>query len=345
MVQQTRDGAVTDTRTGPSIWLFALGYLGCYVPYSALTKALTRGLGPGEGHSLAGAAVLPLSSLASLVGMLVTLSVLGWWSYAGRRGGIPMPGPWTFLSGVSTAAILLTTTFAYTIDGASIVLMMVLMRGGVLALAPIVDALGGRTVRWYSWVALGLSVVALADLLTEVSTLALPLIAWVDIALYLAAYFARLRFMTRLAKGSLAENRRFFVEEQMVATPVAVLACALFALTLPTGLGADLRDGWSLPLSDGPWLWVLLVGFLSQLVGMFGGLVFLDPRENSFCVPVNRASSVIAGVLAATLLFVLFEEAAPAPSELVGAGMMVLATLVLGFGPRMERARVAMASK
>lgn len=215
---------MTTPARGGSIWLFAAGYLGAYVPYSALTKALTRGLGPGEGHTLAGASVLPLSSVASLVGMMVTLTLLGWWKYAGRRGTLPFPGPWTFLSGVATAVILLTTTFAYTIDGASIVLMMVLMRGGVLVLAPVVDGLGGRPIRWWSWVALALSAAALTDVLRSAETLALPLIAGVDILLYLAAYFARLRFMTRLAKGSLEANRRYFVEEQMVATPVAVAA-------------------------------------------------------------------------------------------------------------------------
>lgn len=326
------------TGTGGSIWLFAFGYLASYVPYSALTKALTGGVGPGEGLSLAGASVLPLSSVASLVGMLVTLSLLGWWRYAPRRFGVPFPGPWTFLSGVATAVILLTTTFAYTIPGASIVLMMVLMRGGVLVLAPVVDALGGRRVRWFSWVALAFSGTALVDLLTEVTTLALPPVAWVDIGLYLAAYFARLRFMTRLAKGSPEANRRFFVEEQLVATPVAVLACAVMALALPTRLGEDLATGWALVRDGGPWAWVLLVGVLSQFVGMFGGLVFLDARENSFCVPVNRASSVIAGVLAAGVLAVLYAKDPPSQNELGGAATMVLATLVLGFGPRLEEA-------
>jgi hypothetical protein len=40
--------------------------------------------------------------------------------------------------------------------------MMLLMRGGVLAIAPIADLVGGRVVRWFSWVALALSAMAMA---------------------------------------------------------------------------------------------------------------------------------------------------------------------------------------
>ena len=41
-------------------------------------------------------------------------------------------------------------------------------------------------------------------------------------AIYLAAYFVRLRAMSRLAKGAAGANRAFFVEEQLVATPLAL---------------------------------------------------------------------------------------------------------------------------
>ena len=39
--------------------------------------------------------------------------------------------------------------------------MMLLMRGGLLVMAPLVDALSGRRVRWFSWVAFLLSLGAL----------------------------------------------------------------------------------------------------------------------------------------------------------------------------------------
>jgi len=52
------------------IWWFAFGYFACYAPYSAMTKAITKGL-IFPGHKADGFAILPISVLASLCGMFV----------------------------------------------------------------------------------------------------------------------------------------------------------------------------------------------------------------------------------------------------------------------------------
>ena len=205
-------------------------------------------------------------------------------------------------------------------------------------MAPVVDSLGGRKVRISSWLALLLSLGALLGVLTSAEGLALTLVAGVDVAIYLLAYFIRLRFMTRLAKGHEEDNRRFFVEEQMIATPAALAFLGLMVL-----IGGDFPQAqdishgftrvWSSPLLG----WVLLIGILSQLTGVFGGLVLLDGAENSYCVPVNRASSVLAGLAAAFLMAAFMETNPPPMGELVGAGMMIGAILVLTLGPRLEK--------
>ena len=56
-----------------------------------------------------------------------------------------------------------------------------------------------------------------------------------------------------------------------------------------------------------------MIGVLSQGTGIFGGLILLDRRENTFCVPVNRASSILAGVLASLSLAFFFGHRAPGP--------------------------------
>lgn len=323
-----------------SIWWFAFGYFAAYAPYGAITKALTNGkLAPGAG--LDGLAVLPLSVATSVVCMFALLKLLGWFRYAHRTeiAGIDLPTPtrWTFLSGLATAGVVLTTTLAYTFENTSIVFMMLLMRGGVLAIAPIADLVGGRVVRWFSWVALALSAMAMAAAGFAVDTYDLSFWAVVDIAVYLGAYFLRLRFMSKLAKGGVNDNRRFFVEEQMVATPAAVLGLAAFALLLPGAAGDSIRRGFlEVPFGEAA-LWVALVGFLSQLTGVFGGLVLLDPRENTYCVPVNRASSVLAGIVASYVLLYAGAASAPELTELVGASFLVGAILVLSFGPMLSK--------
>jgi hypothetical protein len=329
-----------DGRREPSVWWWALGYFACYAPYSALTKALTSGLIDGVPR-VSGTAILPISVVASALGMYVMLTVLGWWRYATHHtvAGRQIPGPTrlTLLSGACTSTIVVTTTLAYTFEGVSIVFAMLLMRGGVLVLAPFVDALAKRHVRWFSWLALALSVASLIVAFSGDGKLAITLVAAVDIVAYLIAYFIKLRIMSHAAKSSdLATNRRYFVEEQMVATPLAVLMLAVVAVLLDT---ADLRAGF-LELWQHPALpWIIAVGVLSQGTGVFGALVLLSPHENTYCVPVNRASSVLAGVLATVGLAVLWGEAWPAASEWVGAGVILGAIAALSVPPLLQKRR------
>jgi len=319
-----------------SIWWYAFGYFACYVPYSALAKALSGGLMPGMKRGISGFAILPISNIASLLGMFAFISAMRWWGFAGRRQllgrSVPSPGLWTFLSGVCTAVIIATTTLAYTFDGVSIVFMMLLMRGGVLVIAPITDFASGRRVRWFSWLALALSMGALlvAFFGGSKSSLAMTWVAGADVVFYLLGYFVRLRFMSRLAKSDDPNTtKRFFVEEQMTATPLVVLTLVICALAGHGQLMLEIRKGFTGLWSSGQAATLVLVGVLSQGTGVFGGLILLDRRENSFCVPVNRASSVLAGLLASAALAVLLGLKMPGGAELVGATLVVGAIVAL----------------
>jgi len=326
-----------------AIWWFAFGYFASYVPYSALTKAVSSGaLG---GTPVPGVVLLPVSALASLVGMFVFISAMRWWKYASTSevGGVRVPRPtrWTLLSGICTAGVIATTTLAYTFDGISIVFMMLLMRGGVLILAPIVDGLTGRSVRWYSTVGLVLSINALivAFLEEKDGGFALTWIALTDVAIYLGCYFVRLRFMSRIAKSDdFAQRTRYFVEEQMVATPVLVAFLAILALIDHGPFMHQLRIGFT-TFFDGPVvLEGILIGLCSQGTGVFGGLVLLDKRENTFAVPVNRCASVIAGVVASYVVMWWLGGNGPSTHELVGVGLIVQAMVFLA-SPEVMAAR------
>lgn len=280
--------------------------------------------------------LLPVSALASLVGMFVFLTAMRWWKYATRwqLGSLSLPRPtrWTLLSGICTAGVIATTTLAYTFEGISIVFMMLLMRGGVLILAPIVDRLTGRSVRWYSTVGLVLSVNALlvAFLEDKGAGFALTFIALADVVLYLGCYFVRLRFMSRLAKtDDFAQRTRFFVEEQMVATPVLVLFLGTLALIDQGAFMHELRIGFTDFWSSPAVVYGVLIGLCSQGTGIFGGLVLLDKRENTFAVPVNRCASVIAGVTATYIGMLWLDGRAPSTHELMGVFLIVQAMAFL----------------
>ncbi len=319
-------------RRAVSIWVWAFGYFAAYAPYSMLTKALSDGrLGP----KVPGNMILPISTFSSFIAAIVFLFATGWWRSATPFviGGLTLPRPtlFTTLSGLCGATILTTTTLAYTFDGVSIVFMMLLMRGGVLIMAPIVDAISKRRVRAASWVALGLTLMSLLVAVVGRDTgPRISLIAGLNVAAYLGAYFVRLQFMSKLAKSDSADaTQRYFVEEQLVSTPAAFGALVLLAVIGAGHALNEIREGFtSLPFTS-MWPWAVLIGVLSQGTGIFGALVLLDKSENSFSVPVNRASSVIAGVVATLTLHFAWGGPPLDISEGIGAGLVMLAIVIL----------------
>ncbi|NUN13529.1 MAG: hypothetical protein HUU55_07825 [Myxococcales bacterium] len=318
------------------IWGYAFGYFASYVPYSMLTKAVSSGLwnpnlGPVDGLKL-----LPPTALASFVGMVGFIWAMGWLRHASKLQigslAIPFPTMWTFLSGLCTSGIIATTTLAYTFTGSSIVFMMLLMRGGVLVIAPVVDALTGRHVRWNSWIALLLSLAALLVAFSDGINTTMSAIAAVDVTLYLLFYFVRLRLMSRLAKNtSPGANVRYFVEEQLVAAPALVLLLCLVALFGQGAMPETIRAGFSDMLTGDYLAIALIIGLCSQGTGIFGGLILLDARENSFCVPVNRASSILAGLVASYGLVWLYNSRQPSGHEWAGAAFILLAIGFLSY--------------
>ncbi|MCB9778598.1 MAG: hypothetical protein H6742_08565 [Alphaproteobacteria bacterium] len=329
----------SSARPMASIWLWAFLYFFFYVPYSGMTKALSGGLTPGLPQGVDGVTLLPISTLAGIVVMLLFVFGSGWWRYATqlRLGPLSLPVPtWpTFVSGLCTAVILATTTLAYTFDGVSIVFMMLLMRGGVLVLAPIIDRLSGRHTRWYSWIGLVLSMAALVVAFAEKGGTALSLLAALDVALYLAGYSIRLRLMSHQAKSDdAAATKRYFIEEQLVVAPMTVVFLGLVALWGQGGFALAVREGFVGWWSSGFAVHTAAIGVFSQLVGIFGTLIYLDARENTFSVPVNRCSSILSGVVASFALTAAFGLAPPSVGQLVGAGLVVGAILVMGLAPR-----------
>ncbi|MCK7483505.1 MAG: hypothetical protein M0C28_45605 [Candidatus Moduliflexus flocculans] len=159
------------------------------------------------------------------------------------------------------------------------------------------------------------------------------------ILVYIASYFMRFQFMSRNAKSERRDvNLRYFVEETMVSTPMLVVILALFTL-FGGKVGADVRLGWTAHWNQ-PYLWALaLIGIMSQGTGFFGTLVFLDCRENTYCIPVNRASSVLAGVAASMLLTLFPGQRLPAAAEFIGAGVMIVSILFLSIPPLVQARR------
>lgn len=329
----------TSSRPAPSIWWFAFGYFAFYAPYSAMAKAVSKGILPGGQAAISGFQLLPASVFASLCGMILFLLATGWWRHASRHqvGSLAIPGPtwFTFVSGLTTAAIIVTTTLAYTFEGVSIVFMMLLMRGGVLVIAPAVDLISGRRPRWFSVVALVLSLAALVVAFSEKGGYEMKIVAMVDVTAYLSSYFIRLRLMSMKAKSEDPNaNLRFFVEEQLVATPAVMISLVVLAVIGQGEIMMAIRAGFTTFWAEsGVVPHVLFIGLASQGTGICGGLILLDKRENTFCVPVNRSSSILAGIVASLILTVWLGNPLPSAHQFVGAGLIIGALMFLSIPP------------
>lgn len=316
------------------VFLYGLGYFACYVPYAALTKALTSASMTGEAAT-SGMRLVPVSTAVSMVAMVAFLVGSGFYRATVPIGGrLPRLRPAVVLSGVATAVILVTTTLSYTFASSSVPFVMVLMRGGVLLIAPFVDVLTGRKIAWYSGVALAMGLGAIVLVISGEGDGELPTGLLVVLGLYLAGYLARLTLMSRLAKSDdAAAGRRFFAEEQLVASPTALAMLGILALVWPGDGGAELRAGFSLDLSHP--LWTVVVGLCSQGTGIFGALLLLDAREASYCVPINRAASIVAGLVSGATLAWVFGVPLPSLREALACSVLITSVLLLYWGPRL----------
>ena len=316
------------------IWWLALGYFIFYAPYSFLIKVLTTELWPGVDGPVSGFRILPAVALATAVVLLAIITFAGWWKYATRRElmgrSIPVPPLLLLLSGFGTALIIATTTLSFAFTGVSILFALLLMRGGVLIIAPSVDLLFRRRVRWFSWVALGLTLPSLALAFLDVNNYRLTTVAALTIGAYLCGYLLRLPCLTRLAKQQDDEiTKRYFVDEALLAIVFLVAMPAVLALIGHGEIMLELRRGFGGMLSSSVTVPAMVIGALYAGLYCFGTYIYLDCRENTFCIPLNRASSLFAGLVATFGLALLFAQQYPSEAQLGGAGLIVLALLFL----------------
>ena len=323
---------------------WVLLYLLLYLPNAMITKWLTSIVHPDLGRSLTGLETLPASLTISLVLTYLFIWLSGWHRdahgvmIAGRR--FPVPTRYTLLSGIGTALILFTVPLSFTIDGVSIPYIQLLMRGDILVIAPIIDLMFGRKVRWWSWTALAMVLGAMSLTVIDRGGLKLPPIAIATIVLYTLGYFIRLFVMTKTSKtGDPASIRRYFVEEKIIALPLSVAALAVLSATGIGGEENELYWGFVEVWSSSAMWPIFWIGLTLTIISVVAIIILLDARENAYCVPLERAASLVAGVGAALLLAWFWGLEHPTAAELIGAGILVAAIVLLSLAPRFSAAR------
>lgn len=287
-------------------------YAVCYAALLLLTK-LAGGDNP--------LALLPVTTTASAVAWVAVASWRGWWRVARYDRD-------AWVAAVGSVGIMFSSVVAYAQKGASLLLPLVVMQGGMLLVARAIDRLKHRPVtreagRVLLLVAAGVGV-ALWPKVAEATGLVIPppnargvgLTLLACSAVYLAGYAWKLSALDG-RKG----DESFLAGEMTLTMVLAVPASLLLAL-----LGAD--SSQVLAHARDPRAWG--AGAAGQGAGLFGVMIYLSAGPHSVCVPLTRAGKMIAG-LAATGAFVALTastwsaawKALPSAWEVTGAAVLV----------------------
>ena len=319
-------------------------YFLAYFAFSFLTKTLGKG-SPGP--------VLVLASLITCLGVwVVGLGVEAGWRWWRQRDGETTrrrPGdnqarrpdnsliqctlPHLFrrdvvIVAVMSAIIIVSSTSAYALPGVSLLVPLLLMKGGPNIWAPLIDWLNGSAVTTRARIVFGLALVAIVGALwSKVSVTAsvavTAAVGWA--ALYMLAYFPKLKIMARY-RGDLV-----FLIADMTTTLLIALPAVVALVWIKYGAGGLWQ---SMQLLADYRVWAM--GAASEGAGLFGGLVFLAKTESTLSVPINRCSSLLGGTAATLALWwlgggTLTSWAVGHVPELIGV-LAMLAALVIGVG-------------
>src|SRR6478609_5412189 len=288
-------------------------YFLSYLPNIVLTRLATSMPHPELARSLTGLETLPATLTMNMLLTYAFIWLSGWHrdAHAVQLGTarIPVPTRYTLLSGIGTALVLI--------------------------IAPLVDLMFGRRVRWWSWTALLIVALALTLVVHQRGGFHLPPLAVATVILYTVGYFLRLAVMTRIAKrDDPALVRQYFVEEKVIALPMSILALAALSLAGLGTQGGELAWGFTAAWTD-PAIWPLAGSAVSlTVISVFAAIILLSPQENSYCVPLERSSSLLAGLGAAWLLHLFWGQARPTGAEMLGAALLLGAIVLLTLAPR-----------
>lgn len=323
---------------------FVFLYLLAYLPNVIVTRLVTTTLHPGLDRPLTGLETLPASLVINMVLTCGFIWLSGWHRDANHVAvgswSVPFPTRYTFLSGLGTALILFTVPLSFTIPDVSIPFIQLVMRGDILIIAPLVDMMFGRKVRWWSWTALVMVLMALVIALSDRGGLKLPPIAILTVVLYTIGYFLRLYVMTKISKsGDPASVRRYFVEEKIIALPLSVVILGIISASGIGGQSGELAWGFIAVWSDPVLADLFWIGATLTVISVLAIIILLDPRENAYCVPLERAASLVAGVGGSLMLAWFWGGKMPRNAELVGAGILIGAIVLLSLAPRLSASR------
>jgi hypothetical protein len=289
---------------------------------------------------------------------LVIVLALRWYHLKSQNhiqcAGIKFPVEYLYIipSGVCTAVIIPTTTLMYLLLR-SVMVAMVVMRGSIIVMSRIIDAIQIRQgilkkkVYWAEEFGVVFAILAVSvQLFLVEETGGFDLLhspaALFTLGSYLVAYFIRLYIMnyyknTR-GQGVPQDNKAFFAVEQIAAF-VTMLLCGLFLLCFLRGAGNSLMYQYQQSFSQPSnyWPWEIASGFAYGMVAFFSVFLFMfKGRTATFAGIVNRLTSLVAGTSATLFLYFVFGFEFPKKADWIS---LVFILAAVGFLTQAEKKR------
>lgn len=344
----------TEGSTG-QLLQFCVAYFVSYVVYGVATKYF---VGP------AGMRDLEFLAYSTIGGSLVCLGWVlarGWWRLESARliqwGPLRFPSELLYIvpSGVCTAVVIPTTTLMYTMP-ITVMVAMVIMRGSVIVISRLVDAIQIRQgilhkkVLWEENVAVAFAVGAVSVhlwfLRGDPAGFKWSPAATVVLLSYIASYATRIYIMNYYKNtrppGTKLDNKAFFSIEQMAAFVTIVIAVSV-VLAAPGVLGsaagevALVREAFAHPKPV--WPGAIAAGATFGIGAFFSVFLFMfKGRTATFAGLVNRLTSLIAGTAATGVSYLFFRGKLPGTADWISLGLILVAVAFLS---RSERRRIA----
>jgi hypothetical protein len=339
-----------------------LGYFVFYV-ITGYTVKYFRGSESAGLPGMAGFEFLTYSTVGSVLVATAVVIALRWWRLKSphpsiRFGPVSFPREWLYIvpSGVCTAVIIPATTLLYSVEGISVMVAMVIMRGCVIVISRVVDTIQiaqgilRKKVYWQENVAVVLAIGAVVMMvwgppdpgkksLSE-STLAMAILASYVVAYSIRIYIMNFYKNTR-GKGLKQDNRPFFGIEQLTVF-VTLLAVAIILYHSSWGAQQILDFKNSIDQPHGQWVGATFAGMAFGIVAFFSVFIFLfKGRTATFAGLVNRLTSLVAGTVSTVLFaWTINPDKFPGPKSWYALGLILLAVWFLSLSERRRTAEL-----
>ena len=299
-----------------------------------------------------------------------------------RLAGRDIPAELLYIvpSGVCTAVVIPTTTLMYTLP-ISVMVAMVIMRGAIIVVSWLVDAIQirqgllKRRVYWQENVAVAFALLAVGAKVLWIPAIVNPAAellglqglrlqpaasdghfaffesraAMTILGSYVLAYGIRIYIMnyyknTR-GKGQKQNNKAFFAVEQISATLTLLLVAGILLL-VPLDANKPIQQladyQKSVQQPHADWGWAMFWGVAYGIVAFFSVFIFMfKGRTATFAGLVNRLTSLIAGTTATLVFHFSFGGKMPAPDDWLALLFILVAVTFLTQAETRRRAELA----